>query len=421
MLSALERYTALAAKRISSLPPGLTQPTPGRFDRIVIALSSGVDSSTCAALYASHPHAELVYMRNWNHNQGDAPPERCDEQDWKDAQCVAAHVNLPLRQLNFEREYWQDVFEAMLAGYERGATPNPDVLCNRHVKFGALRAQLDAEYGAGNYWLVTGHYARVLQKESRTSLLHAVDTHKDQSYYLAQVKRGALARTLLPLGHLLKPEVRALAQELELPTAAKRDSQGICFVENSQGAGRFRDFLQEYLPPTPGAIVTPDGKRWATHEGLWTHTLGQRVGGGLSLPQGSPEYRGTWYVAEKRVQENELVIVRGRDNPALYRESVAVRSFEPLGLDRAQFAERISTALAGGTLYMQYRSLQTPAQVLKCTVDNNTTDNDVSIKLTMAEPQRAMAVGQYCCLYDGEEVLGSGPISATAGGPEPAM
>ena len=415
---AIERYMALAGPRLKALPGRLRQAEPSRFDNIVVAMSSGVDSSTCAALYASYPNARAVYMRNWSNNQLDDGPKHCDEQDWKDAQGVAQYLGIPLSMANFEQEYWIDVFEKMLEGYTRGATPNPDVLCNRYVKFGSLRAMLDREMGHGNYWLVTGHYARVLENQDtqrelgnrdtqRESLLRGLDPGKDQSYYLSQVTSGALNNTLLPLGHLYKSEVRDLAGSLAIPTATKRDSQGICFVNNSQGAGKFRDFLKEYLPETPGNIITEDGRVWAQHQGLWSHTLGQRVSG-LSMPQGSPEYQGTWYVGEKRQEPNELVIVRGRDNEKLYRDTALVQQFEPLGMTTSEFEKRVTAALERGSLLMRYRSLQEPALVAQCSVDG------ARIQVVMSEKQRAMAVGQYCCLHDGDEILGSGPISSTA-------
>lgn len=406
----LSKYRSLLSKR---LPVGYIQKQPSKFDNVVIAMSSGVDSSLAAALYQSFPNARGVYMRNWNsQNQDESNKSKnCDEQDWKDACAVADHLNLPIDLLNFEKDYWIDVFEPMLKAYECGVTPNPDVLCNRFIKFGKLVETLDKKYGDGNYWLVTGHYSRVLQnvQTNEFELLRGIHHEKDQSYYLSQVKPNILSEVLLPIGHLKKDEVRSMALEVGLPSASKPDSQGICFVNNSQH-GKFKNFLMEYLPSQPGDIITIDEKDgskriWGQHEGLWSYTIGQKIG--ISMPQADPAYKGTWFVSDKLKDSNEIVIVRHRDNASLYKRTVELQDFIPLvGNNFVSFETILEDELARGKLFMQYRSLQNPVPVIK--LEYNKAKS--TIQLGLGEDQRAMAQGQYGCLYGGSRVLGSGTI-----------
>ncbi|AAS52598.2 AEL087Cp [Eremothecium gossypii ATCC 10895] len=387
---------------------------PSTHDNIIVAMSGGVDSSVCAALYAHFPKVRGLYMQNWSQTSGSGPvegkAEPCYEQDWKDIEKVGAYLNIPVERVNFERDYWLDVFEPMLQRYQQGYTPNPDIGCNRFVKFGALREHLDKEYGRGNYWLVTGHYARILSPQTRreTHLLRSHYAPKDQSYYLSQVGREALADLLMPMGFLTKPEVRQWAAELHLPNATKPDSQGICFVNNSQH-GRFQNFLQEYLPSSVGHIVTVEeesGTRriWGQHRGIWSYTIGQRVG--ISLPQGDPKYQGAWYVSHKDPKTNTIEIVKGRDNRALYKDTLSVSDFESL-VPPEDLASTLEAAMTNGELYMQFRSLQQAVKVTRLQLQ------DSGFELQLATAQRAMAPGQYCCLYHNDRVLGSGTVRAT--------
>ncbi|SMN20254.1 similar to Saccharomyces cerevisiae YDL033C SLM3 tRNA-specific 2-thiouridylase, responsible for 2-thiolation of the wobble base of mitochondrial tRNAs [Maudiozyma saulgeensis] len=430
------KYQNLVKQRLSELN-NWVQPSPSKFDNIVIAMSSGVDSSMSAALFSQYPNAKGIYMRNWtNANDSDSELKNCDEQDWKDAMKVAKYLNIPLNLVNFEQDYWIDVFEPMLKSYQLGSTPNPDILCNKFVKFGKLNTYLDEKFGQNNYWLVMGHYSRVLKQndinksvEQRYGLFKGIDTHKDQSYYLSQVNSKVWPNTILPMGHLFKKEVREMASELELPSAKKPDSQGICFVNNSQ-AGKFKNFLKEYIPTESGNIITlendtQNGKRlvWGQHDGLWSYTIGQKIG--ISMPQADPKYKGTWFVSEKITKTNEIVIVKGRDNIKLFHNCLKVGQFEILDdtTSITTFEDTIRNGLKEGTLHMQYRSLQEPIKVKHCKIvptESNDTFNInkketkiLQLGLELYESQRAMAAGQYCCLYNGNQVIGSGPILNT--------
>ncbi|QHS72197.1 tRNA-5-taurinomethyluridine 2-sulfurtransferase [Saccharomyces paradoxus] len=407
----LGRYLNLIGRR--SAAPYRPQRLPAKFDNVIVAMSSGVDSSVAAALFAAEfPNTRGVYMQNWSESQSldDPGKEPCYEKDWRDVNRVAGHLNIPVDKVNFEQDYWIDVFEPMLRGYNEGSTPNPDIGCNKFVKFGKLREWLDEKYGTGNYWLVTGHYARVMQKVDGKEffyLLRSIYRPKDQSYYLSQINPTVLPSLLLPIGHLTKPEVRDLAKYVGLPTAEKPDSQGICFVNNSQH-GKFKNFLKHYLPSSPGDIITVDPQsgtktRWGRHDGLWSYTIGQKVG--ISMPQADPNYQGSWFVSEKLRDTNEIVIVRGRDNAALYRDTIRIENFASLSPKE----DTINALQNTSALTLQFRSLQVPVQIRSCTLNSSGDNLDITIQLALK--QRAMAPGQSCCLYIDDRVLGSGPIS----------
>lgn len=399
----------VAARRLADYRP---QVLPEKFDNVIVAMSSGVDSSVAAAIFADkYPNTRGIYMQNWSKSQSltDPSKEPCYERDWKDVVRTGEHLNIPVDKVNFEKDYWIDVFEPMLDSYSRGWTPNPDVSCNKYVKFGRLRQHLDIKYGKNNYWLVTGHYARSLDCiwDNETHLLRSFYAQKDQSYYLSLISPRFLPRVLFPMGHLTKPEVRQFAKDLGLPSANKPDSQGICFVNNSQH-GKFKNFLQHYLTESKGPVVTIDeatGRKqtWGEHNGLWSYTVGQKIG--LSMPQGDSRYAGTWYVSAKLPESNELVIVKGSNHAALFKDTLVVQDFVIQGLKQAKIKQDIKAAVAAGTLTMQYRSLQDPIPVLA----SDLADNKV-LNLRLLEKQRAMAPGQNCCLYHGDRVLGSGTI-----------
>ncbi|KAF8002261.1 hypothetical protein HF325_003226 [Metschnikowia pulcherrima] len=283
------------------------QAQPDPQDEIIVAMSGGVDSSFTAALYASsYKNVRAIYMANWSQTA------KCTELDWNDVKKVCERLQIRCERVNFEREYWSDVFSPM------------DL--------------------------------------------------KDQLYYLASIDKSVLQHVLMPLGHYRKQEVRRLAKEkYGLHTAAKPDSTGLCFVNPNHT--KFRDFLNEYIPPNPGNIITEDGKVWGRHQGLWHATIGQKLG--ITMPQGDPNYKGVWFVSEKRVHTNEIVIVRGRDNPKLYKNGL-------------------------------YQSLHVPVSVTL--VEEIPGDN---VKIILKDKQRAMAPGQNVVLYDGYKVLASGKIAQT--------
>lgn len=423
------------------LDPEYEDREPGPDDDVWVAMSSGVDSSTAAALlaqrYASFPASSSsspgrvrgVFMANWSSTA------RCAEADWTDVRRVCAQLGIPCERVSFEREYWQDVFEPMVDMYRRGLTPNPDVGCNRHVKFGALINHLARKYkgkdSGKKWWLATGHYARVARHRAsgEVHLLRPRHLPKDQSYYLAAVSaRTVFPRVLFPLARHTKPQVRSLARAaFHLPTADKPDSQGLCFV--SQEHNTFRHFLDEYLPPAPGNFVVrrlrADGsvetRIVGTHQGIWHATIGQKSG--LSLPQGDPATRGVWYVQGKDPAANEIVLVRGNAHPSLFARRLRVASFEWLGgLPPPALQELLSGTSAAPQLHVQYRSLQAPEPVQSIAFARNEEDTAAetyAVDVEFTTPRRAVAPGQYLVVYSGDRVLGSGIITSTTPIAEP--
>ncbi|EGV62952.1 hypothetical protein CANTEDRAFT_124609 [Yamadazyma tenuis ATCC 10573] len=369
----------VAARYLSKV--SLTQPVPKLTDTVVIAMSSGVDSSVAASLYKHYPNVKGIYMANWHKNA------KCNEQEWKTVQEVCQQLQIPCERVGFEKEYWQKVFSPMIDNYSNGLTPNPDLDCNKHIKFGELVQYLDTKHPT-DYWLVTGHYARVMNNTDGPQLLRAVYGQKDQSYYLSSINPKVLSKLLFPIGHMTKPQVRAIAADLNLVNKDKPDSMGLCFV--SQDEKKFDKFLDEYIEPQPGNIITEDGKVWGQHNGLWYGTIGQRAK--ISMPQGDPRYQGTWFISEKRYDTNELVIVKGNQHPALFKNKVRVGRFQWLQEPVAYMAPRFS---------LQYRSLQSPVQVETLEIKGD------EVEMKLVEFQRAMAPGQSVVVYDGDRVLGS--------------
>lgn len=361
-------------------------------DKIVVAMSSGVDSSVTAALYASkYKNVQGIYMANWSQTA------KCTEAEWNDVQKVCGQIGISCERVNFEKEYWNEVFLPMIDMYQRGLTPNPDVGCNREVKFGKLIEHLTLKLGTSkNWWLATGHYARISHSATESILSRGSNKAKDQSFYLSSIPYDALRRTLMPLGHYKKEEVRELARTFGLHTANKPDSQGLCFV--SQEHSNFRDFLNEYIPTKVGNIITEDGKVWGKHQGIWHATIGQRLG--TSMPQGDPRYSGVWFVSEKRVETNEIIIVRGRDNAKLFKRNAYVTGWRWLGNGEMK--------CHGDKLNVQYRSLQTPNKLSG--FDFHGKD---SLTLEFDEKQRALAPGQNIVLYNDDRVLGCGVLTGT--------
>ncbi|KAI5967523.1 hypothetical protein CANMA_002957 [Candida margitis] len=362
-------------------------------DTIVVAMSSGVDSSVCAALYSKYPNVRGVYMSNWSQTA------TCTERDWKDVKQICQQLGIPHERVNFESDYWDNVFSPMIDKYRLGLTPNPDVGCNKYVKFGKLAQYFNDKYGE-NWWLVTGHYARIMQSSSSGEfhLLRGLSTRKDQSYYLSSIPANVLHRVIFPLGHYLKSETRQMATQFGLHVKNKPDSQGLCFVNPQQS--NFRDFLNEYIEPNPGDIVTEDGKIWGHHQGLWHATIGQKSS--VSMPQGDPNYKGVWFVADKDVEKNQLIIVRGHDNPKLYKSRVIVSDVDWV-YDREK-----AVGLDPSMVEFQHHSLSTPTRIKSW----NITDGNV-VELELADSVRALAPGQAGVFYHGNQVLGGGVISKT--------
>ncbi len=348
-------------------------------------MSGGVDSAVAALLLQRAGHeVHGLYMSNWE----DDDAYCTGAQDFQDARAVAAELGIPLHRVSFADEYRARVFDYFLTEYRAGRTPNPDVLCNREIKFGIC---LDYATRLGARRFATGHYARLRMGESGPELLKAVDADKDQSYFLHAVPREHFERVLFPLGELTQPEVRRLAREAGLPVFDKPDSTGICFI----GERPFREFLANYIPTTPGDIVDEHGGVIGRHRGLAFYTLGQR--GGLEIGGRSGAREEAWYVAAKNLARNELLAVQGHDHPLLVSGALATGPCNWLVRPpRPEFASSIK---------VRYRQ---PDQACRVSIDDAG-----AVRVRFAEPQRAVTPGQFAVLYEGERCLGGGVIENT--------
>jgi len=364
--------------------------------RVVIGMSGGVDSSVSAWLLKEQGYDVIgLFMKNWEDDDDSA---YCStRQDWIDAASVADVVGVDIEAVNFASEYKDRVFAEFLREYEAGRTPNPDVLCNAEIKF---KAFLDHALLLGADMIATGHYARVREVTSGPDagsfqLLKAVDGSKDQSYFLHRLNQAQLSKTLFPLGEIRKTEVRKIAERLQLPNAAKKDSTGICFI----GERPFREFLNRYLSYQPGPMKTPDGAVVGEHVGLSFYTLGQRKGiglGGMKTHRNADGDTDPWYVARKDVASNTLYIVQGHDHPWLLSATLCAGQVSWIaGAPPPQ--EQVSAKT-------RYRQADVP-----CT--HHTFGDHFS--LAFDTPQWAVTPGQSAVLYDGDACLGGGIIDAS--------
>jgi tRNA-specific 2-thiouridylase len=354
--------------------------------KVVVGLSGGVDSAVAALLLKRAGHDVVgLFMKNWEDDDDD---EYCStREDLVDAVSVAERIGIDVEAVNFAAEYRDRVFETFLAEYRVGRTPNPDVLCNAEIKF---RAFLDHAMARGAQRIATGHYARVEERDGHFVLLKGLDPGKDQSYFLHRLDQSQLARTLFPVGHLHKTEVRGIAREAGLPNHAKRDSTGICFI----GERPFRAFLARYLPREPGPMVTPEGERVGEHEGLMYYTLGQRQGlgiGGRRAASAEP-----WYVAGKDLAANALVVVQGHGHPRLLRHDLQAEDASWI----AGAPPPPSDDLAAKTRYRQADAACSLGLRGPCAFD-----------LEFGTPQWAVTPGQSAVVYRGEICLGGGVIA----------
>jgi tRNA-uridine 2-sulfurtransferase len=354
-------------------------------ERIVVGMSGGVDSSVAALLLKRQGYEVVgLFMKNWEDDDDD---EHCStRQDLIDAAAAADVIGVDLEAVNFSVEYKDRVFAEFLREYSAGRTPNPDVLCNAEIKF---RAFLDHAVSLGAERIATGHYARVAQKDGRFELSKAADRGKDQSYFLHRLTQEQLARVIFPLGDLKKTDVRVIAKKAGLPNFAKKDSTGICFI----GERPFREFLNRYLPRTPGAMRTPEGRVVGEHIGLAFYTIGQRKGigiGGLRGSQGN-----AWYVAGKDLAKNELIVVQGHDHPLLLRDRL-----------RAQDLAWVSGEAPGrGSSFAaktRYRQADAACRVAAL--------SGAALEVEFDAPQWAVTPGQSLVLYRDEVCLGGGVI-----------
>jgi len=348
-------------------------------------MSGGVDSAVAALLLKRAGFdVQGLYMSNWE----DDDSYCTGAQDFQDARASAAELDIPLHRVNFVEQYRARVFEYFLTEYRAGRTPNPDVLCNREIKFGIC---LDYAARLGARRFATGHYARLDHDGDVPVLLKARDPDKDQSYFLHAVSGEHFARVMFPLGELTKPEVRALAREAGLPVFDKPDSTGICFI----GERPFREFLARYIPASPGDIVTEAGDLVGRHRGLAFYTLGQR--GGLEIGGRSGAREDAWYVAAKDLARNELIAVQGHDHPLLVSRALRTGPCNWLVQPGAiEFDSRIK---------VRYRQAD---QICHATLRT-----DGALDVRFDEPQRAVTPGQFAVLYDGDRCLGGGVIEQT--------
>ena len=353
----------------------------------MVALSGGVDSATTAWLLQQQGETvETMFMKNW---EGDDHSDGCTaEQDASDARAVASQLGLPFHARNFATEYWENVFEQFLAELSLGRTPNPDILCNREIKF---KAFLDHALALGADYIATGHYARVsIDSDGTAHLLKGIDPNKDQSYFLHALDQHQLQKARFPLGELTKTDVRAFASEAKLPVAKKKDSTGICFI----GERRFETFIDHYLKATPGPIFSTDGQRVGTHSGLIHYTLGQRKGLSIGGLRNFPE--APWFVAHKDLKTNSLWVCQDTQHPTLMADR--------LWADQAHWISgHPPSATQPITAKIRYRQADQT-----CTVVSH---NESQVEVLFDEPQRAVTPGQSVVFYDQEVCLGGAVIS----------
>ncbi len=354
-------------------------------ERVIVALSGGVDSAVAALLLRNAGYAvECLHMTNWEDDG------YCDAAaEFQDARRVAADLGVPLHRVNFAREYREQVFAHFLQEIRSGRTPNPDVLCNREIKFGVMR-RYARRLGAER--LATGHYARLAQGPGGPRLLKGLDPGKDQSYFLHAVASADLEDAMFPLGGLHKAEVRERARQAGLPVFDKKDSTGICFI----GERPFAEFLARYVRAEPGDIRDPEGRILGRHAGLPFYTLGQRQGlriGGVAAAGDAP-----WYVAAKDAERNELVVVQGTENPLLYADRLRASAPHFIGPPPAGWTAGEPQRCQAKT---RYRQPDRP-----CTV----TFREDALEAVFDAPQRAVTPGQHVVLYDGERCLGGATI-----------
>lgn len=353
--------------------------------RIVVGMSGGVDSSVTALLLKQQGYEVIgIFMKNWDDT--DELGYCTAEADAEDVRRVCEQLDIPYYTVNFEKEYFDKVFSYFLDEYKAGRTPNPDVMCNREIKFGEF---LNKAMDLGADYVATGHYARVIEENGQYRLLRGVDSNKDQTYFLNALSQEQLSRAMFPIGHLPKPEVRRLAEEAGLYTAKKKDSTGVCFI----GERNFKEFLGQYLPAQSGDMVDiVTGEVKGRHDGLMYYTLGQRQGLGIGgSGNGEP-----WFVADKDLTNNILYVVQG-DHPSLYSTGLAASGINWIAGQDAMPKDAYTC-----TAKFRYRQ---PDQEVTITPRE-----DGTAHVAFAKPQKAITPGQAVVFYQGDECIGGGTI-----------
>ena len=354
--------------------------------KVIIGMSGGVDSSVAALLLLEQGYqVEALFMKNW---EEDDTEDYCTAtEDLADAQSVSDKLGIKLHTVNFSGEYWDRVFEYFLEEYRSGRTPNPDIMCNKEIKF---KAFLDYAMDLGADYIATGHYAQIDRSGSSLKMLKGVDNNKDQTYFLYTLQQHQLAKSLFPIGALQKDKVRELAEKAGFDTASKKDSTGICFI----GERKFSEFLQRFIPAQPGKIITPEGNEIGEHQGLMYYTLGQRQGLGIGgMKTGSEE---PWFVVDKKLNSNELVVAQGHHHPLLLKQQLKASQ-----LHWVSGKPPSETKAFKCKAKIRYRQQEQSCQVV---VENN------HCTVCFDDKQRAITPGQSIVFYQGDICLGGGII-----------
>ncbi|MDD5461690.1 MAG: tRNA 2-thiouridine(34) synthase MnmA [Methylococcales bacterium] len=355
---------------------------------IIVGMSGGVDSSVTALQLLEQGHQVTgLFMKNWEEDDGTTYCTAME--DLADAQQVCDKLGIKLKTVNFAAEYWDEVFEVFLSEFKAGRTPNPDILCNKHIKFKAFLNYAIADLGAE--YIATGHYARVIEKNGEYFLLKGLDPNKEQSYFLYTLGQKQLSRTLFPIGHLHKPEIRDLAKKAGFSNYRKKDSTGICFI----GERKFNEFLQRYLPTQPGEIRTDKGQHIGQHSGLMYYTLGQRQGLGIGGVKNSLDE--PWYVLEKDLDNNVLIVGQGHDHPLILHNILEAGQLD-------WCSNKPLTEPLYCSVKTRYRQADQPCCLEP--LDNN------QCKAIFDHPQRAITPGQSVVFYENEVCLGGGIIES---------